>query len=107
MIKCVELTVSTSLKYKETTVGESLLHKIEYSIERKFLCNYRAAVRMLCYLQGYNRPYIYMAIHQCVNSTKNHVKCKSAPSDTSQSIFQVRQRMCIYQMVLSGYPHAA
>ena len=52
IINHVGLEVSATLKAIYTPAVKPLLHKDESSIVRKFVCNYRAAVSMLSYLQG-------------------------------------------------------
>ena len=53
IINYVGLEVSTSLKSRDTPTGKPLLHKDEYSIGSKCVWNYRAAVGMFSYLQGF------------------------------------------------------
>ena len=52
----VELTVEGSLKCRDTPAEKPLLHKDEYVLGRNCVCNYRASVGMLSYLQGYTQP---------------------------------------------------
>ena len=51
-INHVGLTVSKSLKSRDTPAGKQLLHKYKSSLGRKYVWNYRSAVGMLSYLQG-------------------------------------------------------
>ena len=48
----VGLTVSASLKSRETTYGKQLPQKEEYSLGRKCVRKYRSVVGMLSYLLG-------------------------------------------------------
>ena len=52
----VGITVSMSLKAIETPDRKLLLHKEKSIIVSKCVCNYRAEVGMLIYIQGYKRP---------------------------------------------------
>ena len=52
IINQVRPTVSASLKLRETTAGKTLLNKDEYSLGSKCVCDYRAAIGVLSYLQG-------------------------------------------------------
>ena len=56
IINHVGLTVSASLKTRETTIIKQSLDKNESSIGRKYVWNYRAAVGILGYLQGSTWP---------------------------------------------------
>ena len=52
IIKHVRLTVSVSLKARDTPDGKKFLHKDIYSLGRKCVYNYMEAVGMLSNLQG-------------------------------------------------------
>ena len=52
IINHVGIEMSVSLKARDITDGKPLLHRDKYSLGRKCLWNYRAAVSMLSYLQG-------------------------------------------------------
>ena len=52
IINNVGLGVSASFKSRETPTVKPLIHKDKSSLGRKFVQNYRAAVVILCYLQG-------------------------------------------------------
>ena len=52
IINHVVLTVSLSLKERETPSGKPLLHKDESSLEKRYTCNCGDEVGMLSYLQG-------------------------------------------------------
>ena len=49
----IGLMLSASLKNKETPVGKMLPHKGSAGLARKIICNYRAEVVILSYLQGW------------------------------------------------------
>ena len=71
IINHVRLTVTASLRAREAHDWKSLLHKDKYSLGRKCVCNLRAAVGMLIYLQGSTRPEIKIAVHQCASFFNN------------------------------------
>ena len=71
MINHVGITVYEWLKYRETSEGKPLLHKYEYNLARKCVCNYIAAVGMITYLKGYTLLRIYIAVHQCAQSSND------------------------------------
>ena len=65
------ITVSASLKAKDTPSVKPLLHKDEYSIGRKCVWNYREAVSILSCIHGSTRPEISMSVHQCARFFNN------------------------------------
>ena len=71
IINHVGLTFSAILKSRETSAVKKLLNKEKYSLGRIFICNYRASVIMLSYLQGSMRIEIPMNIHQCAQFFNN------------------------------------
>ena len=82
IINHIRILVPVRLNSTETIAGKPLLHQVEYSLGRKCIWNYRAAVGILSYLQGSARPEIPMSVHQCdffCNITcilhKHSVKC--------------------------------
>ena len=64
IINHVVLTVSLSLKERETPSGKPLLHKDESSLEKRYTCNCGDEVGMLSYLQGLTWTEISMAVNQ-------------------------------------------
>ena len=56
MISRVGLTMSTILKFKETSGVKMLLHKGGYGLARKCNWYYRSADGMLIYIQGLTQP---------------------------------------------------
>ena len=64
-INHVGLTVSASLKARETTAGRPFTKKYGYSIGRKCGWNYRKEIGMLSYIHGLTRPEILMDVQQC------------------------------------------
>ena len=65
IINHVGITMSASINSRETLAVKQLPYKEESSLERKWVCNYRAEVGMERYLQESTRPEISMAVHQC------------------------------------------
>ena len=65
IINHIRLTVYASHKSRKASDEKILMDKEKYSLVRKGIWNYRAAVGMLSYLQGYTRPEISMTVHQC------------------------------------------
>ena len=65
IINHVRIEVSAIIKERERPSGKPLMHKDKYSLGIRYVCNYRAAVGMLSYLQGSTRPEISIYIHQC------------------------------------------
>ena len=63
IINRVGITVSTSLKARDTPTGKQLPNKDECSLVSKCVWNYREVVGMLSYLWGSTQPEISMAIH--------------------------------------------
>ena len=78
IINHVGLTVSESLKERDTSAVKPLLHKEKSSIGRKCIQNYRTEVGMLSYLQVSTRPEISMAVHQCAHISIIRVLCTKA-----------------------------
>ena len=71
IINHVGRPVSASLESRQTPKGNPVLHKDTYSIERKFVWNYMAAVGMFGYLQGSAQTDMSMVIHWCSTFCKN------------------------------------
>ena len=71
IIKHFGLTVSVSLKARETPPVKTLLHKDESSLGSNCIWNYRVAAGMLNYLQGSTRPETSISVHQFVHFYNN------------------------------------
>ena len=83
-IKHVRLEVSASIKAREISAVKPLVRKDKYSLGRKFVWNYNAAVSMLSYIQGSTRPEISIDVQKCARFSLIYVFCNSVPSDELQ-----------------------
>ena len=96
IINHVGITVFASIKARETPAEKPLLYKDRSSIGRKCVCNYRAEIGMLIYIQGSTRTEISMVIHQCAHFCNNpHLVHERAVRKQIDGLFRGRLIYCL------------